>query len=87
VKYESAAGGIGFTTVCHIGSRTVTTSGVASGDFSTSYSVDLTTRMDPSPPGLPGQLHTTVQAKWEGPCPAGTKPGLVSTRLAGLGQG
>jgi hypothetical protein len=87
VKYDTASGHFGFSTVCHMGNRTVTTSGVASGDFKTSYSVDLTTRMDPAPPGLPDQLHTTIQAKWEGPCPAGVKPGQVSMKLAGLGQG
>jgi hypothetical protein len=87
VQYTSASGGFGFTTVCHMGRRTVTTTGVASGDFSSSYSVDVTTRMEPSPPGMPGQMHTTIRAKWEGPCPAGTKPGMVSTRLEGLGQG
>lgn len=84
VKYQSATGGIGFTTVCHTEKRTITTTGVASGDFKTNYSVDVTTRLDPAPPGLPGQVHTTIRAKWEGACPAGTKPGL---RLTGFGQG
>ncbi len=87
VKYQPAQGGIGFSTVCHIGKRTVTTSGVATGDFRSAYSVDLTTRMDPAPPGLPAQMSTTIRAKWTGPCPPGTKPGQVSMKIAGFGQG
>ncbi len=88
VKYQGAPGrGIGFSTVCHIGKRTVTTSGLATGDFKSAYSVDLTTRMDPPPPGLPAQMSTAIRAKWVGPCPAGTKPGQVSMKIAGFGQG
>ena len=84
VKYQSAAGGFGFTTVCHLGRRTVTTTGVASGDFNTNYSMDITTHSEPSAPGAPNQIHTSIQAKWEGPCPAGTKPGM---KVTGFGQG
>ncbi len=87
VKYQAADGGFGFTTVCHIGRRTVTTTGTATGDFKSDYSVDLTTQMDPAPPGLPGRMSTVIHAKWEGPCPAGSKPGQVSMKLTGFGQG
>lgn len=86
VQYQPVSGGFGFTTVCHTGKRTLTTSGTASGDFRTTYSVDLTTRMDPAPSGLPSQMTTTIRAKWEGPCPPGSKPGQMSMKLAGLGQ-
>ncbi|HEY5411932.1 MAG TPA: DUF3617 family protein [Caulobacteraceae bacterium] len=87
IKYQAADGGVGFSTVCHIGKRTVTTSGTATGDFKNAYSVDLSTRMDPPPPGLPAQMSTTIRAKWEGPCPPGQKPGQVSMKLSGFGQG
>jgi hypothetical protein len=86
VQYQTAPGGFGFNTVCHLGKRTVTTSGTANGDFKTAYTVALTTRMDPAPSGLPNQMTTSIRARWEGPCPAGTKPG-GSMRLAGFGQG
>ena len=87
-KYQGApGGGFGFSTVCHVGKRTVTTSGVATGDFKNAYSVDLATRMEPAPPGLPAQMSTAIRAKWVGPCPAGTKPGQVSMKITGFGQG
>jgi len=86
VQYQAASGGFGFTTVCRSGRRTVTTSGTATGDFKSSYAVDLTTRMEPPPPGLPGQMSTAIRAKWEGPCPAGTKPGQVSMKISGFGR-
>ncbi len=87
IQYQGAPGGFGFTTVCHIGKRTITTSGTASGDFRDAYSVDLTTQMDPPPPGLPAQMSTAIRAKWEGPCQPGQKPGQVSMKLSGIGQG
>ncbi len=87
MTYKAAAGGYGFTAVCRIGRRTVTTTGLASGDFKSDYSVDLTTSMDPAPSGMPAQLHSQIRAKWEGPCPPGSKPGQVSMRLSGFGQG
>ena len=87
VKYQAADGGVGFSTVCHIGRRTVTTTGTATGDFKSDYSVDVSTLMDPAPPGLPAKMSTTIRAKWEGPCPAGTKPGQVSMKFTGFGQG
>ncbi len=87
VKYQAASGGVSFTTVCHMGKRTVTSSGVATGDFKNDYAVNLTTRMDPAPEGLPAQMTTSIRAKWIGPCPAGTKPGQVSMKVTGFGQG
>ena len=87
VKYQPAAGGLSFTTVCHMGKRTVTSTGVASGDFKNSYSVDLTTRVDPAPEGMPAQMTTAIRAKWVGLCPPGTKPGQSSMKVTGFGQG
>ena len=87
VHFEPAAGGFGFSTVCRMGRRTVTTTGVASGDFKNAYAVDLKTHMDPAPPGLPAQMSTTIRARWEGACPPGRKPGQVSMKLDGFGQG
>ena len=75
MKYQATGGGLGFTTVCHIGRRTVTSSGVATGDFKNSYSVDVTTRMDPPPPGLPRSPSATQIPSPPGP---GSKSRAVS---------
>ena len=87
VKYQAADRGFGFTTVCRIGRRTVTTTGTATGDFKSDYLVDISTQMDPAPSGLPARMSTTIRAKWEGPCPTGMKPGQTSMKFSGLGQG
>ncbi len=87
VRYQAADGGFGFSTVCHLGKRTVTTSGVASGDFNSDYKVDLTTRTDPKPSGLPAQMSTVIRARWAGACPPGQKPGQSSMRISGFGAG
>jgi len=87
IQYQTADRGFGFTTVCHLGRRTVTTSGIATGDFKNNYSVDLTTRTDPAPAGFPAQMSTTIRAKWQGPCPAGQKPGQMSLKISGFGAG
>ena len=87
VHYEPAVDGYGFNIVCHIGKRTVTTDGRASGDFKTAYAVTLSTRMEPAPAGLPSQVHSTIKANWEGPCPRGAKPGAMSMKLSGFGPG
>jgi hypothetical protein len=54
---------------------TMTTSGVASGDFNSAYKVDSTTRMNPAPMPQMAESKMTIEAKWAGPCPAGRKPG------------
>ena len=80
-------GGMEFDAVCRTKGRTVTTHGVATGDFSSAYTLDLTTRMDPPPPGMDGGAKIQIQARWLGPCKPGQKPGHASMRMTGLGQG
>ncbi len=81
------AGGMVFDATCRTKGRTVTTHGVATGDFSSAYTLDITTKMDPPPPGMDGGARIQIQAKWLGPCKPGQKPGHVSMRMTGLGQG
>ena len=80
-------GGVMFDTTCRSGGRTITTHGVATGDFSKAYDLDLTSHIDPAPPGLGGDTKTKVQAQWAGPCKPGQKPGHASMRMTGFGQG
>jgi hypothetical protein len=67
--------GWAFSSTCKQGSMTMTTSGVASGDFNSAYKVDSTTRMNPAPMPQMAESKMTIEAKWAGPCPAGRKPG------------
>ncbi len=54
--------------VCQIGGMTMTSHGVVSGDFNSSY---------PAIPGAPaeGKSNTTIEAKWLSACKPDQKPG------------
>lgn len=64
--------------VCKMAGRTMITHGVASGDFNTAYVMDMTTRMDPSPPGRPAETRMQISARYLGPCPAGQAGGPIA---------
>jgi hypothetical protein len=85
----SPGGGLVFETVCKVsGGRTITSHGVASGDFNNAYSVDFTTKVDPPLEGGIGDGHSRIAAHWLGPCKPGQKPGQMSgVKLGGLGRG
>jgi hypothetical protein len=70
-------GGIDFHSVCKMGeSGTVTSDGSATGDFSSHYTVTLSSVTSGSPmPQANGPHTTTIDAAWKGPCPADMKPG------------
>jgi hypothetical protein len=78
-------GGVAFTTTCLAKGRTVTSQGVATGDFNSSYAMDVTTKVDPPIHGALGQMHTRIQATWTGPCRTGQRPGQLSMKFSGLG--
>lgn len=71
------AGGWRFESVCDMGSggRTTTT-GEAKGDFQTRYEVKAVTETTGAEaPQMNGRHEMSLTAAWEGPCPAGMKPG------------
>ena len=86
-SFEPQSGGFAFTAVCHARGRTITTTGVATGDFKTNYSLDVSTRIDPPPAVLPPELHAMLKATFIGPCRPGQKPGEASMKFGGFGQG
>ena len=79
-------GGIAFDTTCQSSGRTLTSHVVASGDFNSAYSMDVTSSMDPPPQGVPPQMHMHMQATWLGACKPGQAPGHMSMKLSGLGR-
>ncbi len=63
--------------VCKIGSTTVTSRSVTSGDFSKAYKVEVKSTF--TPPLMGKASDTTVmEARWLGPCAAGQKPGAMT---------
>jgi hypothetical protein len=72
-----AGGGWDFKAVCETGpgGRVVST-GQATGDFGSHYTVDMTSITTGAPVALAnGTRKIKIDATWQGPCPADMKPG------------
>ncbi|MDB5435927.1 MAG: hypothetical protein JWR47_2184 [Phenylobacterium sp.] len=91
----SAGGGWAFHSVCASPSGgTVTSDGMASGDFGSHYKVEATSTTTGGPmPQANGVHKMSLDAAWQGPCPADMKPGDmqlpggVKMNLAEMGTG
>jgi hypothetical protein len=72
-----AGGGWDFHSVCASPAEgTVTSDGTASGDFGAHYRVEATSTSAGGPMPLANGAHRmSLDAEWQGPCPAGMKPG------------
>lgn len=70
-------GGWDFHSVCQMGeSGTITSDGSATGDFGSHYKVEVTAVTTGSPMAQANGTHKmTIEATWNGPCPADMKPG------------
>jgi len=62
--------------VCKMGNSTATTRSVISGDFSSAYRVETTSKYDPPMMGR-GEAAVTLNTRWLGPCEAGQAPGDI----------
>ena len=82
-----AGGGYVFDSTCKFARETVTAHGVVTGDFNNTYSVTVSSHMDPPIPGGSADVRTEMQAQWQGPCKPGQTPGAMSMKLAGIGKG
>ena len=89
VPLPAPGGGWSYSSVCTMKSMTMTTSGVAKGDFNSGYHMESTTRMSPAPIPQLAESHMTMDAKWVGPCPADIKPGdmIVNGRKISKAKG
>lgn len=72
-----AGAGYKFNSNCAFGGGgKIVTEGTVSGDFSSSYQVQMNSVVSGAPmAAMNGAAATTIAAKWMGACPAGTKPG------------
>jgi len=70
--------GYEFSSECQMGSSKISSKGVFKGDFETSYTGEVVTKIDPPVFGR-GEAKSTIQAKWLGECPADMKPGDMQT--------
>jgi hypothetical protein len=74
-----AGGGWAFSSTCGMGEAgTMVSHGVASGDLTAHYRVDVeTTTTGSAAPQMNGTRKFSIDARWLGPCPADMKPGDV----------
>jgi len=65
--------------VCQVGSMKSTSQSVVSGDFTSNYTVKVTSKIEGLPAGAQGAAGgtTTIQARWVGPCKPGQRPGDI----------
>ena len=70
-------GGWSFSSTCDMGTGgKTTTSGTATGDFNVKYLVQAKSVTEgAAAPQMNGPHTVNIEAAWQGPCPAGTKPG------------
>lgn len=82
-KQELSRSGATLTvdSVCTANGATVTSHAVVTGSFDSAYTVDVTSTRTGGPPmpgaapGAPHESHTTIAAKWLGPCQPGQRAG------------
>ena len=74
---QHMGGGWDFHSVCKSAAGgTTTSSGTATGDFGSHYKVEATSTTTGGPmPEANGEHKVAIEATWQGPCPAGMKPG------------
>lgn len=60
--------------VCQIGPTTAMTRAVVTGDFGSSYRMEMNSRYSPPLAGK-READTVVEARWVGPCQSGQRPG------------
>jgi len=72
-------------TVCKVEGGKASTRGVFSGQYDSSYQGEVLTRFDPPQHGMK-EARMKIDARWQGPCPAGQKPGTARMKLPGLGN-
>jgi hypothetical protein len=72
-----AGGGWDFASTCDMGrGGRISTRGTVTGDFAKRYQVTAkSTVSDAAAPEMNGAHELTVEASWQGPCPAGMRPG------------
>ena len=86
--FGSSPAGMTFDSICKMQGRTITSHGVATGDFSNSYTVDITAHIEPAPRGLAADTHTRMSGQWLGPCKPDQTPGrMTGMKMIGIGRG
>lgn len=84
-KLRPVAGGWAYSATCKNDRMTIMSEGTVRGDLGRNYTVDVKTRMDPAPAGMPDGMNATIKAHWLGPCKPGQSPGKFTMRGMDMG--
>jgi hypothetical protein len=66
--HNATANGLTGHSVCKMGDMTITSDTKVVGDFTSAYTMEITSSMDPAPPGAPNPSVTTVKMERLGDC-------------------
>ena len=66
--YNATAGGVTGHSVCKMGDMTITSDTRIVGDFNTAYTMEVSSTMDPAPPGMTQPSVTTIKMERLGDC-------------------
>lgn len=73
-RTTTTATSITIDAACQVRRAQMSLHGVASGDFQTHYSADMTLTITPPAPGKPMQMRKHGEYRWVGPCAPGETP-------------
>lgn len=76
-EVRKTAAGYMADAVCTVNGMSMTSHSDVTGDFDWAYTVQVTSKTNGSPAGVPRETTMTLEAKWLGPCKADQKPGDI----------
>lgn len=84
-RFRKTAAGYESDATCKMNGSTVVSHSLTSGDFSSAYQVDVNATYTPPLSGM-SQRHTTVKARYTGPCKPGMNAGDISMNGKKIGS-
>jgi hypothetical protein len=66
--YNATAGGMTGHSVCKMGDTTITSDMKVVGEFTSAYTMEINSSMDPAPPGMTNPSVTTIKMERLGDC-------------------
>lgn len=76
-KISSSGDSVTVDATCKIGSKTMTTRAVFSGNFDSAYTIRVTPMAAGNTPPSSSEPEVTMEARWIGPCQQGQRPGDI----------
>jgi hypothetical protein len=78
VESHAVTGGVAFRSICTRAGVTISTEGTVTGDFNDHYRFQSVVRTSPATGPGGGERKTSIESRWLGACPPGSRPGDVT---------